>query len=572
MRDLLRLKRWMFLALLFSVSSFAQTPHARVGVDRSKTSSRNLPSKPSPEKGCASTRAGGIPYFTPSEAKSKPGTVVFDTPRRTLFIAPHSGGTKELIADLLGVLTFAGLIIYLVVDRRSIGEEKRKLTLLSDSLNRSIDALGKSEQKFHLLAENVPGVIYLCRGRDRLAMQYLNSAVEHLTGYPKADFLKGEISFDALCHVSDVSKVRAEIDSAIIERRPFRLVYRLKRRSGEWRWIEESGVGIFQGESLVYLEGFLSDVTERKQAEEALSASEASYRMLFERNLAGVYRCTLEGHVIDCNEAFARMCGFANCEEVAEHKDWRFFLAGADRQAALTRLKKRGRLTNFETQLQRKDGAPIWVLENASLLKNQNGGAEFIEGTVFDISDRKRAEQMAEQFKRQNELILNSAGEGIYGMDLQGHTTFANPAAARMLGRRVSELMERSHHSLLHSSSRGSIGHDSNGCAICLTLRDGTMRHGDDGTFSRKDGTSFPAEYICTAIRDEAGNVMGAVVTFRDTTERKQLEEQLHRAQKMEAIGSLAGGVAHDFNNLLTGILGFSDIALQQLASSDDLS
>ena len=67
------------------------------------------------------------------------------------------------------------------------------------------------------------------------------------------------------------------------------------------------------------------------------------------------------------------------------------------------------------------------------------------------------------------------------------------------------------------------------------------MRHGDDGTFSRKDGTSFPAEYICTAIRDEAGNVMGAVVTFRDTTERKQLEEQLHRAQNGKKHRSVSG-------------------------------
>jgi PAS domain S-box-containing protein len=140
-----------------------------------------------------------------------------------------------------------------------------------------------------------------------------------------------------------------------------------------------------------------------------------------------------------------------------------------------------------------------------------------------------------------------------------------------MLGRQVIEMIGRSHHDLLRQSSADQAALSPSECAICATLRDGSTRHADDVTFYRKDGTSFPVEFTCSAIRDGLSKIVGAVVTFRDTTERTHLEEQLRRAQKMEAVGTLAGGVAHDFNNLLTGILGFTDIVLEQVGREDPL-
>jgi PAS domain S-box-containing protein len=399
----------------------------------------------------------GLPGMT-AESAASPITLehrhsFFENFEPALFANPQPGKLNELIADLLGVLTFMGLIIYLLVDRRLLTEERRRLTAISDDLKRSKQALYDSEEKFRLLAENVPGVIYLCRGDNRDAMQFLNGAVQELTGYPKDDFLGGEISLDALSDVSDLAKIHADIKRALAEHRPFRLVYRLKTRSGEWRWVEEFGVGIFHEDVVLYVEGFLSDITHRKQAEEALRTSEARYRLLFERNLAGVYRCTPDGKVTDCNEAFARMCGFTSCEDVREDKNWEFFRTGSERRLALLHLRQQRRLTNCETQVERSDGKLIWVLENASLLKDKADSPEFIEGTLFDITGRKRAEQMVEQFKRQNELILNAAGEGICGVDARGEITFINPAAARMLGRSSVQLLNRPHHALLHPPS-----------------------------------------------------------------------------------------------------------------------
>ena len=353
-----------------------------------------------------------------------------DPPAGALALFAGPGGLRAFDRFTLIVLfvAFVGLAIYLVIEKAN--KRARKLEALSQQLEESRAALQKSEERFRLLAENVPGVIYLSKGSDRQAIYYLNGAVEQLTGYPKDEFLEGKISLVALCRASDVPNIQAEIDRAVADHRPFHLLYRLKCRTGEWRWIEEFGVGIFQGSALLHLEGFLSDVTDRKQAEEALRGSEERYRLLFERNLAGVYRCTSDGQILDCNEAFARMCGFASCNEALERNGWEFFRSSPDRQAALTRLRRLGTLTNFETCLDRKDGRPIWILENASLLEGRNGDLSAIEGTVFDITDRKNAERMLDHLRRQNELILNSAGEGIHGLDLRGNATFVNRCGA----------------------------------------------------------------------------------------------------------------------------------------------
>ncbi|HEX7124838.1 MAG TPA: ATP-binding protein [Thermodesulfobacteriota bacterium] len=175
-----------------------------------------------------------------------------------------------------------------------------------------------------------------------------------------------------------------------------------------------------------------------------------------------------------------------------------------------------------------------------------------------------------ERLRRQHELILNSAGEGIFGVDLEGRFTFVNPAAARMLGWTPEELIGRAQHELIHHTRQDGSPYPRALCPMYHAVRDGVVRRGDDEQFWRRDGTPFPIAYTATPLLED-GRVVGKVVTFQDTSEQRRLEAQVRQAQKLEAVGRLAGGIAHDFNNLMTAVTGFAELALARVPQGDRL-
>ena len=140
-----------------------------------------------------------------------------------------------------------------------------------------------------------------------------------------------------------------------------------------------------------------------------------------------------------------------------------------------------------------------------------------------DIEERKRAEARVSQLSAQKDLILNSAGEGIYGIDLEGKTTFVNPAAAFILRWGAEDLIGKTQHEVLHHTRADGTPYPIEECPIYAALRDGSVHRVDDEVFWRKDGTSFSVEYTSTPIW-EGQRVMGAVVTFNDISARKRAE------------------------------------------------
>ncbi|AFY77220.1 PAS domain S-box [Pleurocapsa sp. PCC 7327] len=140
-----------------------------------------------------------------------------------------------------------------------------------------------------------------------------------------------------------------------------------------------------------------------------------------------------------------------------------------------------------------------------------------------EIGERQQAKASLERLSHQNELILNSAGEGIFGLDLQGKTTFVNPAAARMLGYEVEELVDRYMHAVLKHSKPDGTPYLPKESPIHATLSTGEVHHIAEEIFWRRDGSSFAVEYVSTPIREQ-GAIVGAVVIFKDITERQIVE------------------------------------------------
>lgn len=151
-------------------------------------------------------------------------------------------------------------------------------------------------------------------------------------------------------------------------------------------------------------------------------------------------------------------------------------------------------------------------------------------GPIRDIDDVFR------KLERGSQLILDAAGEGIYGVDADGLTTFVNPAAERMLGWKAEELIGRCAHELMHHSHNDGTGYPIKACPIYAAFRDGLIHRVDDEVFWRKDGSSFPVEYMSTPI-EEQGKLLGAVVVFRDVSEqRKSQEDLLSALDEVEAL------------------------------------
>src|SRR5204862_12413 len=181
----------------------------------------------------------------------------------------------------------------------------------------------------------------------------------------------------------------------------------------------------------------VQDVTEQRAADEALRRSEERYRLLFERNLAAVYWATAEGELVDCNQSFAQMFGFASRSQVMMRHALDIFGQIGNLDVLRERLRQEGSLTNLESLCLRADGTPIWVLQNISLVED-GSGVPMIQGTMIDITERKHAEETLRQnerrLRRQNEMLVElSTRKIVESGDLENALVEITEAAAEIL-------------------------------------------------------------------------------------------------------------------------------------------
>ncbi len=295
--------------------------------------------------------------------------------------------------------------------------------------------------------------------------------------------------------------------------------------------------------------------------------AEDNYRSIFENSIEGIFQSTPEGRFLAANPALAGILGYDSPEDLIKRVTdiGRQIYVNPQERARSNEIANEngGLIQHFELEAYRKDQQKIWVSLNRRSINDENGEPLYWEGSVEDITERKRAENALRESEERYRDLVENAHDIIYSHDLEGNYTSINKAGEAITGYTVAEALQMNlkdtveaedYIKVLEMMKRKLAGENMTAYEIEIIA---------------KDGRHIPLE-VNTKYVYQNGVAVGVQGIARDVTERRNLEEQLRQSQKMQAIGQLAGGVAHDFNNLLTAINGYSSLALQRV--DDDSS
>ncbi len=288
------------------------------------------------------------------------------------------------------------------------------------------------------------------------------------------------------------------------------------------------------------------EIAERLQAEGELLESEKKYRSIFDNAVEGIFQTTPEGGLLTANPALARIFGYDSPKEfMGELTDTsrQSYVNAARRKEFLQLMETRGAVESFEHEAYRKDRSRIWVSENVRVVRDADGRVIYYEGTLQDITERKRAADRI----REQATLLDTANDAIYVTTLDCTIVYWNQGAERVYGWTSAEALNRKTTELISPDSAAA-----EGLAALLLKQDSWSGERRQNT---KSGRAVDIFSRLTLVRDQQGQPRSVFAINTDITEKKQLEARFLQAQRLESLGALASGIAHDLNNVLSPIL-----------------
>ncbi|KPK74995.1 MAG: hypothetical protein AMJ79_12695 [Phycisphaerae bacterium SM23_30] len=433
---------------------------------------------------------------------------------------------------------------------------------------RAEEALRESEARYKRLVENSPDIVWSFS--DKRGTLYASAQVQEILGYAPEFLYQNPWLWNDSIHPDDqdlVARAITDFASAL----PVDVEYRIKDTRGNWHWLRDRSIGRRQEGAETIMEGISTDVTEKRQAEEALRERQETIRALVETSRDWIWSTDLEGVHTYCNPAVESILGYRADELIGKqsfalmHEDDR---RKVEAQLPSWVANKSG-WNNLLIRWRHKEGGYRYLESNAAPILSSKGELTGFRGVDRDITERMQAEQDLRKTEKERAIILRSISEQIVYHDLDLRIRWANRAAGESANLDADCLIGGYCYEIWHQRHE-----PCEGCPVVKTRETGQPQQKEISTPDER--VWFLRSY---PIRGEDGALEGIVEVVQDITQRKQAEEEVRQRQRelahasrLSTVGEMASGLAHELNQPLTAISTFAGGSLRMLESGASAS
>lgn len=422
------------------------------------------------------------------------------------------------------------------------------LCIASDisELQATTRSLQKSESRFRGLVANLPGMVYRCDNDADWTMRYMSDEVLQLTGYPASDFINNRVrAYASVIHPDDLH-ITYESIPAIERQETFELTYRLQHLAGHSVWVREKGRGEYDSNgALLWVSGFVWDISDRKAAEDALRVSEQRFSGAFNTAPQGMAMVGLDGRWLEVNDALCLMLGYSRAE--LQQLDFQHITHPDDLQTDLQLLQRllKGEINDYQLEKRYldKQGRVLWILLSVSLVRDAQGQPLYFVSQIQNFSERVEAEKAVREREEYLSTLLDNVIDAIITFNEQGLIETFNPAAEHIFGCQLEDVLGR-HIKLLVPADSPAVEGEYLSRHVHNHV---TANLGDvvELAAQRFNGESFIMELAVSQITYQGARRFIAVI--RDISERKRIEQM-----KSEFVST----VSHELRTPLTAIAG----------------
>ncbi|AFZ59573.1 PAS domain S-box protein [Anabaena cylindrica FACHB-243] len=455
---------------------------------------------------------------------------------------------------------------------QKVAERIAELVIINQALQQEIIehqqtelALRESEERFRQFGENIQAQIIWIKSCNSGATVYVNSAYEKIWGRSCQSLREQPLSWKEAIHPEDRDRILTEIDESHQKGESASLQYRIIQPNGEIRWIWGRCFPVQnqQGE-LEYCGSITEDITEYKQVEEERSKTQERLTLALEAANMGIWDWEIQTNQTLWSSNMGPIYGLPSHTLCPSPENFLYLIYPEDRNNFTKAVKLAiEQKTEFvsEHRVIWSDGSLHWLSARGKVYYDENDQPARMLGTTREISERKQAEQKIHE----QAALLDIATDAIFVRDFQTEILFWNQGAEKIYGWQNHEAMGKNFRDIFYSTTSPQ---PEEVIALQTVVKSGTWH----GELRRKTkfGQEIMVESRWTLMFDAEGQPKSILIVDTDITKKKELEEQFYRTQRLESIGTLAGGIAHDINNILTPILGAAQLLKGRLAHEQE--